>query len=257
MTDIENKFSKTESIKRFSWILFDDINRRFNILIEECAHLQEIINYYSDFDINHDEKRIEINYSWQPKIKTKQRTWTAKLKENEHFEYIKLPPIERSLVALYEHLGGINKGLESHKKNVRIRFEKILKNPNGTDNFFWFSSLRGFYLHNILEKEMEHLEHAHEKLIQILETKPGALPNPILLRRWNSALHGRFLSEYSRHIDWETSKLINSLKKKKLSDDILQKERKKERNILLFILGHIPQQAWRIVSLKNRLMRKS
>ena len=198
------KEDEKELLHRFGWMLFDDINRRLGILIEECCHLQQVVHYHGDFDISD--------------------TDTNQQREMEHFKQTNSYAHEKSFAfvseALYEHLGGLILGLKSLKTEVRKRFEDFL---NTTDidqhkKWFWFIALRGHLLQDVLDKYMVLLEHAHEKQIQILETKPGQLPQAILMRRWNSALHGRYLSEYSRHIDWETNVLFNSLKKHPLSN---------------------------------------
>lgn len=192
-----------ELLQRFGWVLFDDINRRLGILIEECSHLQQVVHYYGDFEIteHYGKEQREMEH---PKIKTKSS------------DYIRDKPSSHAVAALYEHLGGLVIGLKSHQEEVRSRFEAFLESENShSETWFWFISLRSHLLQEVLEQYMMLLEHAHEKLIQILETKPGQLPQAILLRRWNSALHGRFLSEYSRHLDWETNELFNHLKFKK------------------------------------------
>ncbi|KJV07131.1 hypothetical protein VZ94_06865 [Methylocucumis oryzae] len=139
-------------------------------------------------------------------------------------------------MALYDYLGGLVNGLLEHRNEVRERFECFLKfyyedlddsreGNSQKETWFWFVALRGHLIHDVLGKYIVSLEHAHEKLIQILETKPAVPPQPTLLRRWNSSLHGRFLSEYSRHIDWETNILVNQLKENPLDADKLRETR--------------------------------
>ena len=209
-------------LPRLGWMLYDDINRRLSILVEECLHLQQVVHYHGDFDIA--KKNNAEEDSEQPAM--------LHFKQIVLDEYKRHTPTTRAMLALYEHLGGLTLGLKSHQTEVRSRFDRFLylqagKSPETEQNeaWFWFVALRGHLLHEVIEMYMEHLEHAHEKLIQILETKPGALPQPILLRRWNSALHGRFLSDYSRHIEWETHLLFNRLKKDPANDEGLEKKR--------------------------------
>ncbi|MCX8519646.1 MAG: hypothetical protein ORN21_05900 [Methylophilaceae bacterium] len=279
-----NKDKKTNLIllRRLGWMLFDDINKRLNILIEECTHLQQLVHYYGGFKLDHLkvfslisksetislykgkidkdkdneiekieklveelvksikneeadnlDKRIESlklaiikfeenRIEYPPQEKNYQE-YFKKLHGDKFFQY---STIERSMMALYEHLGGLILALKSHKELMVKRFESFLcLNTDYEESWFWFVALRAHFLHDVLGKHMEQLEHAHEKLIQILETKPGALPQPILLRRWNSALQGRFLSEYSRHIEWETNELINKLRKDKDGKEKLREAR--------------------------------
>lgn len=201
-----NENDNMELLQRFGWMLFDDINRRLGILIEECRHLQQVVHYYGDFDI--------AEYSGEEQREMEHpRVVPNKFKLSD---YVRDKPSSHAVAALYEHLGGLIIGLKSHQEEVRLRFEFFLKSKNDySETWFWFIALRSHLLQEVLEQYMTLLEHAHEKLIQILETKPGQLPQAILLRRWNSALHGRFLSEYSRHLDWETNELFNYLKFKK------------------------------------------
>ncbi|KJV07132.1 hypothetical protein [Methylocucumis oryzae] len=46
-------------LARFGWMLFDDINRRLSILIEECLHLQQVVQYEGGFKI--DKSRADGN----------------------------------------------------------------------------------------------------------------------------------------------------------------------------------------------------
>lgn len=231
-------------LPRLGWMLYDDINRRLGILIEECLHLQQVVHYFGEFEIEgttDEDKSSNVAQSEMQHFKQMKDSGHSGLQEAD---YLRLPPAANAMTALYEHLGGLAKGLKAHQKAVRERYEALLrlvnkKNQNAQDEaWFWFVSLRGHLLHTVLEFYMRYLEHAHEKLIQILETKPGALPQPILLRRWNSALHGRFLSVYSRHIAWETNLLFNNLKDKPKDDKKLRTER--HRSSFIHSWAHTP-----------------
>lgn len=215
-----------ELLQRFGWMLFDGINRRLGILVEECRHLQQVVHYHGDFDIF---DRTSSSDEQQPKMEHFKQSSYA---HDKSFSFV--------AEALYDHLGGLIIGLKALQTEVRERFENFLSAPADTryEHWFWFVALRGHLLQVVLDQYMLLLEHAHEKLIQILETKPGQLPQAILLRRWNSALHGRFLSEYSRHLEWETHELFNDLKKNPLPEEELDKRR--HRSSFIHSWAHTP-----------------
>jgi hypothetical protein len=232
-------------LPRLGWMLYDDINRRLSILIEECLHLQQVVHYHGDFELDtpDEEKQPEMGHFKQMKPK----------------DYLRYPPTTSAMMSLYEHLGALTIGLRNHQTEVRSRFESFLElnQHNSSDQYeswFWFIALRGHLLHEVIEKYMLNLEHAHEKLIQILETKPGTLPQPILLRRWNSGLHGHFLSGYSRHLGWETNILINRLKKEPLKEEDSRDER--HRSSFIHSWAHTPTSMVNTFKVRDKSFRK-
>ncbi|MFZ6769787.1 hypothetical protein ACO0LM_22265 [Undibacterium sp. Di26W] len=184
------------------WILFSDVNTRFNLLIDECAHLQNTIFGYMDKTTNADLGTAGGG---------EERPW---LTENIRSDtYYLLSPQERALRSLWNSLGSLAYGLESEQKNIKTRFEQLISAQSISSStqgpeLYWFISLRGSFLHDVFEFYLTQIQHAHEKLIQVFENMSGVLPGPILLRKWGAASYVEFLSSYSRNVNYETQNLL-------------------------------------------------
>lgn len=194
------------SIQQLLWILFSDANSRFNTLIEECAHLQDTIvgltanpalvaRILSHATSTEDVRGFSRAIVCDPKV---------------HDDYYTASVRDRAFISLWNSLGAVIKGLDRNQKQHELSYQKVVREHAVTGNssvtsqaLYWYISQRGYFLNSAFAHYTAQLEHAHEKLIQMLENQAGTLPNPILLRRWNSAAYGEFLSEYSRHVNWE------------------------------------------------------
>jgi hypothetical protein len=210
------------------WFLFSDLNTRFNILIEESAHLQSTVYGLLDTSIElFDKDQLQDCPSDEPGISNPQAVkdryferpvlWPFKL----HREYLSLTTRDRTLLSLWNALGGMIIGLCSNQETFGQQFSKTwnhsFANSSATQTsseFYWFFAQRGYFITTAFRFYTQQLEHAHEKVIQFLDTKAGMLPQPILLRRWNSAKYGQFLSSYTRTVSWETKLCISHLRKK-------------------------------------------
>lgn len=195
---------KQKDFEALIWILFSDANARFNTLIEECAHLQDTIMGFVD---EHDQiNQIIVNTACGDPIPGFSRPVACDPKTDEH--YYRSNVKDRAFLNLWNMLGGLILGLSENQKNHREHFHQACRarqsNPDGAVAIYWYISLRGYYLSTVFEHYTQQVGHAHENLIQMLENQAGSLPNPILLRRWSSAAYGEFLSEYSRHVNWES-----------------------------------------------------
>ncbi len=192
---------------RQAWILFADINTRFNLLIDECAHLQNLIFGYLD---RTSAKDLGIKAAVDQEQTPTQRKWVEQNLRGE--TYYDLDPQERALRNLWNSLGSLASGLVTGQQRVRERFEQLarMQSPERTESgeFFWFVSLRGHFLHQAFEFYLKQLQHAHEKLVQLVENMPGTLPGPVLMRRWSSGAFVDFLSSYSRHVNWQVQKVL-------------------------------------------------
>lgn len=184
-------------VKRHAWMLFTDLNTRFSILMEECAHLQDMVwAMLTDLDdpltINHD----RVQDFKKPVL----------AQDESRSPWSQTPPRQRGLRSLYNQVGALYLAIEANQRTCRGHFNHLCMTWRA-DQFFWFVAQRGLFIRSQFDVYTDQLEHAQFKLIQIAENKPGSLPQPTLLRRWNSALFGDFLSAYSRHVDWETALL--------------------------------------------------
>jgi len=190
--------------KKLAWLLYNDLNTRLGILYEEFAHLQQHIYYYGNFEVSKDENDAK-KYTFEIIDNQKRNDPNA---HSAHHNF------DKTLLALYNQLGSALYGINAHQKHVQETFEAFIKEKEEVNvDWFWFASLRSFIINDVFEHYMREIEHAHEKLIQVLETKRTTLPQPILLRRWNSSIHGSFLSDYSRFIERNTAKLTHLLSK--------------------------------------------
>ncbi|WP_431100040.1 hypothetical protein [Roseateles noduli] len=207
-------------------MLYSDANSRFNTLIEECAHLQDtVIGLTADPDL------LDSIIAYAParnEVRGFSRTICCEAKRSPR--YYEATVRDRAFLSLWTLLGGLIIALDAnqrtHEHAYRRTVEATLRGefphdgPTAesqtskvpiravSDHLFWYVQTRGYFLTEVCKHYTTQLEHAHEKLIQMLENQPGKLPTPILLRRWNSALYGAFLSEYSRHVNWESHRLL-------------------------------------------------
>lgn len=203
------------SIKRHAWIFFSDLNSRFGTLIEEYGHLQETIFGFLPSDIDNciafgDALPTGLR---RPKNPANYIDVLGQL-------YYKHDQQTKTLVALNEWLGSLIEGIEENRKQWTSAYTDITKtlrfcddalSDGAIDKLYWFFSRRAHFLNTSFEFYTGQLEYAHEKLVQILETRPGNAPNPILFRRWNSAIYEDFLSSYARHARWESEHFINEV----------------------------------------------
>ena len=220
----------TPPLLRQSWLMFSDVNTRCNILIEECAHLQGVI--YSlippDIHLAHLFRKSPTQADCgitETKLKMLknagfERPVILKFKVDE--AYPGSTPRARALLSLWNTLGGLIIGLLENQNVLRRRYQTCVNTTRShnsdpclgrPETFFWFAAMRGYLINTAFNTYTKILEHAHEKIIQLQENRPGTLPAPILLRRWNSALQGDFLSRYARHVDWEAATFIKRLVK--------------------------------------------
>jgi hypothetical protein len=185
MTNLAHPNSATH---RITWLLYTDVNTRFNLMMDECAHLQQTINCY--------------------RKNTYPSTDVAENQMRNEDYYFKAPQ-ERALENLWHSMDALKVGLVANQNQLRVAYRKTLKNFGGaSDAMYWFLSLRGHFISIVFGIYLKQLQHAHEKIVQFLENMPGFLPGPTLLRRWSSAGYGEFLSEYSRTVNWETQNFL-------------------------------------------------
>jgi hypothetical protein len=171
--------------KKIIWLLYADTNTRFNLMSDECFHLQQTID------------------SFLPEV-------TASAVDTMRGDsYYFRPPQERALESLLQTLGALESSIQENKKTFADAYKALLnQGSTPTENLYWFLSLRGHFLSSGFNRYLKHIQHAHEKLVQYLENMPGTLPSPTLMRRWSSAGYGEFLSEYSRSVNWEIQKFL-------------------------------------------------
>lgn len=190
-------------IIRVAWLLFSDLATRFNILSDECAHLQDTI-----FGLLQTTSNSDLGID-KPGEDGQERPWVARKPRVD--SYHRLSNHERALINLWNSVGSLAEGLDAHQRETSSRFHStiqgLLEDKPEPESFYWFAAQRGHFLHDVFGFYTKQLEHAHQKLLQLLENMPGSLPNPLLLRRWHSAFYGEFLSEYSRHVNWQTQTL--------------------------------------------------
>lgn len=207
-------------IEQFLWILYTDANARFNTLIEECAHLQEtIVNFVSNYELF-----IEIADENSDATQVQGFKRTVFCSPKKHPKYYGLSVGDRTLLGLWNVLGANIVGASENQITHRDSYERAIAqfliarnasrlNAPGDEFFdlYWYLNTRGYFMREVCEHYTQQIEHAHESLIQLLENQAGNLPNPLLFRRWSSAMYGDFLSEYSRHVNWETGQVISRL----------------------------------------------
>lgn len=181
--------SNANLTERLTWLLYTDVNTRLNLMMDECLHLEKTIHSF----LKDDEGPVIASYPMM----------------RDQPGYYFRSPQERALEHLRRTMYGMRKSLGSNQEEIRQAYKKTLVAvTDETGALYWFISLRGHFLTNVLDLYLKHIQHAHEKLVQLLENMPGTTPTPTLLRRWSSAGYGEFLSEYSRAVNLEIQYLI-------------------------------------------------
>lgn len=207
-----DRLRRAESRERLLWILYTDLNSRFNTLVEECAHLQDTISgLVTKSDVV---RGIIEKTSSAEKPAGFARATLSDIKIDSI--YYTLSVRDRALLSLWNTLGALIRGLDANQLRHRAEYEKMALDlarvdENKGQSVYLYIGLRGYFLNTLFLEYTAQLEHAHEKIVQMLENQAGTLPNPILLRRWNSGLYGEFLSEYSRHVNWEARACVDSI----------------------------------------------
>lgn len=232
---------ETPAVLRVTWLLFSDLSTRLNILSDECAHLQDTIFGLLPSTSN------ETLGTEKPANRVSGQTERPWVSLNPRCsKYHALPNHERALINLWNGVGSLAKALDAHRLEVSECFHaavrSILDKTSESAEFYWFTAQRGHFLHDVFDFHTQQLQHAHQKLVQLLENMPGSLPSPLLLRRWHSAFYGEFLSEYSRHVNWQTQVLTWELLRGSLLDikqfDDFRKWR--DTSFLTHTWDHIP-----------------
>ncbi len=255
MTDQSNSTRRDDEqdsdrlIKRHAWMLFTDLNTRFNILMEECAHLQDMVwGMLSDLEASSSKGGGQAQADDEQRIEPfKKEDMTARI------PWSLLPARQRALRSLYNYLGSLYLAIESNQETCREQFHVLCRTWQ-PPQFFWFISQRALFIRDQFGIYTGQLEHAQFKLIQIAENIPGSLPQPTLLRRWNSALFGDFLSAYSRHVDWETAMLAYFERGSGRVEDYPDPDFAKERAHEYFIhsWGHVADSRVRSHEIRKR-----
>ena len=218
---------KDSNNDRMAWLLYSDVNNRFNIMIEECAHLQNTLFSYLDATYDHDfvfgkpKAQKEQRGDCESESSCHRNWWAGEhihereckrhpCKDADQIE--RIPPQQRSIINLIDFLGSLINGMTNNQENLQTHFLNYFQEGNNSTekdyNFFWLMALRGEYINHAIQMYTDQIEHAHEKVVQLLENSPGFLPQPILLRRWNSAIQEEFLSRYTSQTNFEIAELL-------------------------------------------------
>lgn len=205
--------------RRLLWVLFTDTSTRFSTLAEECAYLHTTVQNLRHTFLREEEKisqKNEKEFS-HPIEKSglssnNEGNYRSISANSIRSQYRVFKSREKALVSLERYLGGLVFAIRENQKSLRQSFESlIISNVIPADKMFWFIAERDYALSTLFPEYTAQLEHAHEKIIQMVEQQPGATPHPLLLRRWHSSTHGDFLSVYSRHINWEVHTFLGKV----------------------------------------------
>lgn len=201
---------QTEAILRSCWLLYSDANTRFNLLADECNHLQETIyalipetssktfGLAESLDVEPD---IQAAREWLPPSNS------AGVRDDR---YVRASAQERALRNLWMTMGALATSIEANKEEFRSTYRRLIEtqNPRKTETLYWFIAQRAHFLNTVFPEYLQQVQHAHQKLVALVENMPGSLPGPTLLRRWSSGGYGELLSEYSRHVHWRTQDIF-------------------------------------------------
>ena len=220
----------TAPMLRQAWLLFSDLNARFNVLYEECVHIQDTVAAMLEPPLPYP------NVLPGDPLPPRHRIHDF---QSNPVKWEMLSNRQRSLHNLFNYVGSLIVAFDRNKTHFREAFEALSRTRRYAD-FFWFAAQRNFYNNILFEEYTEFLEHAHEKLIQMRDNSAGGLPQSILLRRWNSALYGEFLSGYSRHVDWETHLIWSLAIDRDVARANRQLDETRRRSFFIHSWTHIP-----------------
>lgn len=215
-----------------SWMLYSDLISRFNVLLEECIHLQDTVYGLVEMPAAEFAETLRIRKTQScliprpgsvskhtPSTRTeKDSDDLVKQKNEEEWLQERYPQhsaTQKTYLDLWMALCRLIHGLKENLKTCTSKYEAfVIKIKAQTDirkdegigaEFFHFCTLRGFFVHTGFAIYTDHLQQHHLKLLQLTETMPSQPPNPVLLRRWVSKMDEDVLSQYSRHVSWEAT----------------------------------------------------
>jgi hypothetical protein len=188
---------------RLLWLLFNDCSIRLSIMIDDARSIQTLcLRELSDRKLI---SKLTCNDS------EKERNWA--LKDSEKVVRTR----EKAVVDIYQLLESVVGSLESHREQLgtmyltctndhsyyydssdsepRARFKSATVDRQ--TNLVEFVIRRGFVIDQCAEMALRALQLAREKLQQLIENKPGALPAPLAQRRWANALYVNFLENFN------------------------------------------------------------
>ena len=217
--EYEKKYKKS-AFRNHVWLLYSDLNSRFNTLVEECIHLQNTL-----FGLLPDAFLCENVFGND--VENGMRPWRndsgiRNIEACMNKEYYDMDSRHKTFATLIDLLGGLIVGLEKNQCTCQQSYLAFIKSHDQKNeatiwqkDYYWFVSIRGYFIDGGFEFYADQLEHAHEKLVEVLENFPGMMPQPILMRRWNSAMYENFLSGYFRNARWRVGSCISKLKDEK------------------------------------------
>lgn len=206
--------SHNRQAQRAAWLLYSDLITRLNLLIDECAHLQQTIHNHLP---STDSKVFGLAERPANPEGERDRPWIPEGSRIKDENYPLKSSQQRALRNLYVNVGAIAFAVEENINTIKAAYRDTIQvkpqqaenqTQSDTDHLYWFIALRGHFLGGVSQYYLKHLQHAQEKLIQLIENRPGTLPGPTLMRRWSSGGLGEFLSEYSRQLNGQVQDLL-------------------------------------------------
>jgi hypothetical protein len=176
----------------FLWLLQLDLNNRHNVLTEEYRFLQESVLSITE----------EIN------ISTLKREVADGIFLHDMQAWKTSKATERELITLYSSLVKLQTALNKSKTDADISFAQALEPRTANDAIFWYLSSRSTLINQVFEHCADRLRIAYTELAQAIDNFSGQLPQPLLMRRWNSNMYAEFLSLYSRHLNWQCQRFM-------------------------------------------------
>jgi hypothetical protein len=180
-----------EGVNAGLWLLQIDLNQRHNVLNEEYEFLCDAVLSITE----------EVNIDELSKIVAEGRS----IRDLHTFNFLK--PTERELISLFSGLTLMKQALAAVKEQADVAFVSAI-NIKSDETKFNYLATRGNLVSELHERFSERLRLAYTELAQAVDNFAGQLPQPLLMRRWNSNMYGEFLSMYSRHINWQCQQLF-------------------------------------------------
>ena len=190
------------------WLLYVDLNTRVNILLDDAASVQQL-------SLRYVEDRLLLDDLLKDKDGQPRRWKHAKVAAER-----KLRSRDRALLEVWRMMGNAAHTLEKLREQCAGSFASavarcgpstISTEVKSTAAIAIFIAQRHFLISQVADKFLSQLRLAREKLQQILENRPGALPVPLAQRRWASSFYLDFLGSYSFRLRRDVAFLCKAL----------------------------------------------
>lgn len=181
---------------RLLWVLYSDARSLLNTLLAEFKHIR--ITAYA-----HMKHAAPDVLTYPPQSRGVRQYEQFGIREKQYLAIADTAAQQLNfLLNVREELS------DAFKKAAEERQLTREEDFGANGSLYWFIAKRAYVVEVLVADATDVLSHLHDKIAQMLDTTSGYMPQPLLLRRWQSASHEKFLSAYCRDLCVDTAKLM-------------------------------------------------